>query len=197
MFAVLGGPAEATPITETLDVSLSDFINTFGTAPPPFPTLTGSFTISLDTAVSVENSSMGLTVNSLSFSSDSPVVFGYFAPTGQLSIGGLAGNSNTVFLGTNDFVVQIDLSDPTMPTLYNCAQGFSCGTGNGNAALTASAYASTSSPGIWFAQTGSVTLVPEAVPEPASLGLLGISIGGLLLAKRRNRGRNSVPVRAL
>lgn len=188
LVALASSPAAAAPVSLTFDFSLGDFIPVATVAAPSVTSITGNFTVSFDTAVTVVDTTVGLTVNSLSFPSASAVQYSYFAAEKVLSLGGAQVGASSIASETTDFVLQIDLSDLLAPALSNCGQPyFACGTATGNPAVTASAYAVAGTPGFWFATTGSLR-TGNTVPEPVTLPLVGVAAAALWVARRRRAG---------
>jgi hypothetical protein len=179
------GLAQAAPITVSYDFVLGDFIPVAGIEPTPITTISGSFTVSFDTAVTVMNTMDSLTVHSLSFTPASPLAFSYDADLKRAGFGGLQNTATLTGLGTDDFGLVLDLNNIDAPALLTCAQpGFFCGAAAGNPNVLTSAYTMASVPaGAWFATSVGSSVTP--VPEPASWVLLGLGLSVLLLAHRR------------
>src|SRR5579859_3229024 len=189
LFAALS--AQAATVTKTYDFSLGDFIDvTGGGHAPLLSTITGSFTLTFDPAVGVNNDTSDIVVNALSDTHlSTPIGFG-FAPGAPLflTIGAIAGSDNFINQLTNDFVLQLKFADANSldaPQLSLCGDGFSCG--NAGPAVTASGYTLLDHNGVWLAQDGSVTVEGGGVPEPASWALMVLGFGGLgaMLRSRR------------
>lgn len=181
---LLAASAQAAPITLNINFSLSDFVDAFGALAPPQASLTGDFTVTYTPGVNTPDSATGLTINSLSFTPASMVVFGTSA-AGQLSLGGSANGAGVIGIATTDFALQLDLSNLASPRFFNCANpGFNCGTLTGNAAVLSSAYTVAGTTGAWFARAGSLAVTPVSAPGGLALATLGLA----LLAGARRRG---------
>jgi hypothetical protein len=181
-------------VTETYDFSLSNFVDIFGNSPAPFPTVTGSFTVTFDPLVSVSNQTTGFTFNTTpGLPSDSPIgftVFGASSPTGDatIAVGGIEAGANEVVQDTNDPIVFFNIpnaSDPADASLVICSQpGFSCGDFTGNVTVFASGYALAGTDSVFFATDEAVT---SGVPEPATWAMMLVGFGGLGAAMRTRR----------
>jgi len=174
----------AAPITLNLDVTFGNFVELISNTQSAFAPITGSFTITFDPGSNVASTSSGLTVHSMSYAPASPWEFAYDALSKQLSIGGSQYGAGVVGVGTTDIALQFLLDDPLLPTLGNCGAGYACGPADGNSGVLSSAFTQGGQNAIWFAQTGSVVNV-EAVPEPASVALVGAALLGLFASRRR------------
>lgn len=189
--AVLLGAAsaQAATVTKTYDFSLGDFVDVIGNNAAPLATITGSFTLTFDPAVGVNNDTADITTNSLSDTHiNSPIGFG-FAPGTPLfiSIGGLQNGDGSIAQFSNDFVLQLKFANAASldsPMLSLCSDGFACGSAPG--ATFASGYTLLDHNGAWLAREGSVT-VGGGVPEPASWALMMLGFGGLGAALRTRR----------
>lgn len=192
--------AQAATVTETYNFSLSNFVDIINNNPAPFPTVTGSFTVTFDPYVGVGDQTTGFTFTSTPIlPSDSAIGFSVFAATSpngdaKISVGGIENGSNFVSSFTNDPIVFFDIPDASKPanaTLVVCSQpGFTCGNYTGNQTVYASGYAlqddRNSSGSIWFATTQSVSPVPEPSTWIMMIaGFIGLGYVGF----RRARGR--------
>ena len=126
----------------------------------------GSFSLTnLDNTQSYLNSTAaGLTVSTnFSRAGDGGDAINYSPSTDILQIGGLVGGVSSVIFLTNDWRLRID-NISTNPTF----SFFEYGPAGGD-----------------FVQVFVGTVTPAAVPEPATLALLGLGLGGLALTRRR------------
>ena len=179
-------PVHAGTITETYNFTLGGFIDINGVPalPPPVAQVTGSFTVTFDPTLNYNSDTADLTVNSFSGPTvASPFGFTYDAASHSFFFGGTANGSNFVVVGTNDFVLTYNLTDPADPKFIPCnTAGFSCGAQTGNAAYDTSGYTTTGNNSLWFIAAAQSN---TSVPEPASMAILGFGALGLAFARRR------------
>jgi len=184
------GSAEAAPVTETYNLTLSGFVDIQGlVATPPVSTIDLSVTLTFDTALNYSDDTTDITVNSLTgFAPASPIGFTYFAASDELFIGGTQNGSNLVVTGTDDLVVALDVATPGVPTFIPCdGPGIICGNQTGNAAFDASGYTTTTDAASLFfigAEESST-----GVPEPSEVAVLILPLLGLGWIARRRRSR--------
>jgi PEP-CTERM motif len=128
--------------------------------------ITGSFDISFDNSVSITG---GTPISaSINIPVDGSIEFDYIKSGDLLVIGGSDNGAGTVSHNTNDFSLVI-ANVSTSPAFADFAE------------------AEASASGLFVAATGSLTPAPASAPEPASLALLGVAIGGLAAARRKQQ----------
>jgi hypothetical protein len=182
------GSAQAAVVTQTYYFTLGDFFDIAAIpVAPPISSISGAFTVTFDTDADVQD---GLTVvvDSLNgVSVDSPIGYTFWQAGGgypaYLSIGGTQSTSQFINGGTNDFSLSLKFTNPAMPELAICDDGYACGSAPGT--TIASGYTRIGSPdSYWLAGSGSVS-----VPEPAAwaLMLLGFGVSGAVLRGQRRR----------
>jgi hypothetical protein len=189
--SALAVPASAAPISTTVNFSLSGFldINSAVPVPPSVSSITGSFTVNFDPTLFYNNDTTDITVNTFAGTTvDSALGFTYNAGSHYFFFGGLQNNADFVVVGTNDFVLSLDMTDTANPTLILCnAPGIICGAQTGNGTYAASGYTATSSASaLWFISAPDSTVT---TPEPMSLALLGAGAAGLAAVRRRRPTR--------
>lgn len=182
------GTAHAAVVTQTYHFTLGNFFD-IADAPvaPPIGNISGAFTVTFDTDLYLQDG-LSVVVDSLNgVSVDSPIGYTFWPAGGgfpaYLSIGGIESASEFINGGTNDFVLSLKFTDPGLPQLAICDDGFACGSASG--ATIASGYTRAGfSDSYWLAGSGSV-----GVPEPAAwaLMLLGFGVSGAALRGQRRR----------
>jgi hypothetical protein len=186
------GAAQAATVTETYDFNLSGFVDIFNNATPPISSLSGSFTVTFDPTIAVDNQTTGITQNSLTpgITLGSTLGFTSFTATSShpfaLFIGGISNDADTLAVNkTNDIVLSLEFLNPTNfadPTLIPCVTGLLCGKFNGDSSVFASGY--TLSDSFFLATAGSVSAVPE--PSTWAMMILGFCGLGFMNYCRKN-----------
>lgn len=167
--AFSSGGADAAIISNTYTVVGSNFVSS---VPSPYASITESFTISFDNAVTVSQQTSGISLNGAStILPTSTLAYTYAAGADTLIVGGLARTVATADPASTDFALVIQNASRTADFSIT-ALSYTVGTG---ATFTAT-------------RTGVGTL-PSAVPEPASLALLA-TVGGAFALVRRRRASN-------
>ena len=164
--------AGAAVMTYMVSFTATSFYPTPGsdaTAVPPYQSVSGSFTLSLDTAQNYHDATQGITLDSFNPAdlAAGGVGFSYNSSTDQLLIGGVGDVQHADPVGTSqvgdpDFGINI-ANFTTAPFGY---VGYTEAGYNGSATSTTPVF----------------TVTP--VPEPACLGAIA-AVGGLGLSRRR------------
>ena len=171
ILSVCSAPAQAAPITLNYDFTASGF----GPGAPVDPVV-GSFSVTFDNATNLSNVTSGFSLTGFNLPLDSAPAFNYFQhPPGgpgpeQLQIGGLQGGAG-VLTPSDDFILVLnDVS--TTPRVIGLSYSRIA---TGDAVFGADEL------------TLTPTEMPPAIPEPASLTLLGLGLAGIGTRRWRQR----------
>jgi len=172
---------KAAPITNNVLFSAKGFTSVFG-QPAPVTPVTGSFTITFDPTLTYTDQTAGITLKTLNITLGSALSFS-FSPTGtsanELFVGGVQNGAGVIsFLPqSDDFYLQI--TNFTSTPAFNQL-------GYTQTSITTENYFFTPTPPDGLS-TVTVTRV-FAVPEPASMAVLGFTLLGFGAFRRRYRG---------
>jgi PEP-CTERM motif len=161
---IAAAPGHATVISRTIEFTASDLDFS-----APVDPVVGSFSITFDNAVTVLNQTSGIGLISLNIVLEaSGVGFDYFSGGDDtLVIGGVLGGVSTISGNVDDFLLVID-NVSTAPVFQFFFYSQADAINNAH-----------------FARNLNGTVGPIAVPEPASLALLGAGIVAAALSRRR------------
>lgn len=161
----------AVPMTWDVSFIASSFSSATTDLPPVDP-VTGSFTITLDPTISVTNQTTGIVLHSLNLTQGSAVGYTFDSNLGFLAIGGIE-DGDAVSSGSNDFALGIG------------------GFGTSLASFSVLIYSQTSVGNFNLFDSsnidGSISAVPQPVPEPATVLLMAAGLMGLGIWRSRAR----------
>ena len=182
------GPAaaHAALVAETYTFAFNGFADVISSVPAPIRHVTGSFTLTFDPDVFVDNDTTDIVVNYL----HGPVVgsqigFDNFpgggGSPGFIAIGGIQFDADFISTGTDDFTFNLKYLDPAHAILARCSDGYACGSAPGS--TIASGYTLSGYPdSAWLPSMG-------GVPEPSTWAMMLLGFGALGLVRRRALGR--------
>ncbi|WP_077033991.1 PEP-CTERM sorting domain-containing protein [Pelomonas sp. KK5] len=183
--------AAASPVAHDFSFVLGGFVDINGSPalPSPVSQITGSFTVTFDTALNYDNDTADVVVHMLTgVTVDSPIGFTYDAASHTFFLGGTANDSNFVVVGTNDFVLTYNLTDIANPAFIPCdTPGFLCGANTGNPAYDTSGFTTTGNDSLWFIAAAQSNPNGTSVPEPATGALVLAAMLGLALSRQKSR----------
>jgi hypothetical protein len=162
---LVGGIPLAMGSAQAALITINDNFTALGLGGGPANPVTGSFDVTFDNSA---DTSGGTPISaSINITVDGSIEFDYTHAIDQLVIGGSDNGASTLVSSTNDFVLVIGhvSTSPIFAGFFD---------------------ADASVGGIFRAATGSLTPAPASAPEPASLALLGVAIGGLAAARRKH-----------
>jgi hypothetical protein len=178
--------ANADTITEQIDFSLGGLIDV-AVDPPlasPASQISGSFVVTFDPLQVYIDDTSDLVINSFSGATvGSPIGFTYLS--NLFFLGGTENGVTGISPGTNDLLVELDVTDPANPRLFTCAV-FSCGSQTGNPAYDASGFTTSDTSSLWVSAAAD-SWVAVVVPEPASMALFPVGILGVMSARRSKK----------
>jgi PEP-CTERM motif len=167
------GAASAAVVHDLVTFSASNFTVGSGSDPAPVDPVTGSFTITFDTAVDHTDQTTGITLDSLNITLGSPLSFSYSTTgtfAGILIVGGLENGASVVQFNpsTDDFWLFIN-DFATAPSFKQL--------GYSQTSVSINNLFFTPDPG----GTGSVTVTPitGGVPEPSTWAMMLAGFAGL------------------
>jgi hypothetical protein len=179
---LIGGSAHAGTTSETIDFSLSGFVDIVGSSTPPIPLITGSFTINYDPTQTYDSDTTDIVVHSLTGVTVGSAL-GFTYQNGFLEFGGIQNDSDIVYSNTNDLVVSFNITDPSHPQFVPCStSGYTCGKYTGSSLVEAAGYTQIGSNTAWF--YGAPQSTASAVPEPPPVSLLAFGLAAIGLARR-------------
>jgi hypothetical protein len=193
--------AQASQVTETYNFTLGNFEDGISNVTAPIDSISGSFTLTFDPSIAVDDQTVGITgyLNGSPFDPiiDSAIGFSTYvgppvAPPFGIAIGGIENDAGGVGPSTNDFILtlQFPTGDVADPVFANCtlSSGY-CFNFTGDSAVILGAYAEAGSGSMWFATTGSVS----ATPLPSTWMMLITGLIALGFFARYSR-RDQTPV---
>ena len=154
--------ARADLMTYTYDFTASGFTSYYGST-VPFDPVTGSITVSFDTAMSYPGQPSDIWLNSLNIPLASALSFSYSPSDERMIIGGLQSGTGGVASGTDDFwLIFYGGENPSFSSVVYSISGYSD-----------------------FFKTNSGTVTASTVPIPAAIWLFGSGILGLVCLRKK------------
>ncbi len=184
--------------TVTYGFTLTNFSDSYGsTDVAPFGPISGSFTVTFDPGGSdIVDDTTDIVINSFSgLNLVDPLGFTYFAPYDgsppQFYFGEVEEffeGANNIGQGSDDFVLELDLTNIDAPRLVTCADSYSRCVNFTDSGTLSSGYTTSANYNEWFAAArGSFLVAPE--PETWAMMVGGFGLVGAAIRRKRRAAR--------